>query len=171
MVQIEYKLTEQELYKGLVENANSRLITKLFRGLGSVLLVVMVYITTVNLVSGTNYFSMAYLFPLIMAIYMVFLPEITAKIQVPNLIRSRNAFTEFTRVRMDGNGVRMKGDTFSSHLAWEQFHSIVETKEFFLVKPTEATANVLPKRVFTAADMVAFKNMVVPLTGPKILMK
>ncbi|MCE7043308.1 YcxB family protein [Dyadobacter sp. CY312] len=171
MVQIEYKLTEKELYKGLVENSNSRFITKLFRGFGSVVLVVMVYMTAVNITSGINNFSLAFLFPLVMGVYMVFLPEITAKIQVPNLIKSKNPFTELIKVRMDGNGFRMKGETFSNHLPWEQFHSIVETKDFFLVKAAEATANVLPKRVFTAEDMIEFKSMAASLTGPKVILK
>jgi hypothetical protein len=171
MVQIEYKLTEKELYKGLVENSNSRFITKLFRGFGTVVLAVMVYMTTVSLINGINNFSLPFLFPLVMGIYMVFLPEITAKIQVPNLIKSKNPFTEFIKVRMDGNGFRMKGETFSNHLPWEQFHSIVETKDFFLVKAAEATANVLPKRVFSAEDIVEFKNMVASVTGPKVSLK
>jgi hypothetical protein len=171
MVQIEYKLTEKEVYQGLVQNNSTRLITRILRGLGIFLLVVMVFTTTINIVNGINYFSMSYLFPMLMAVYLTFLSEITAKIQVPNLIKTKNPYVQLVRVRMDGNGFRMKGESFSNFMEWEKFHSIVETADFFLVKPTEAAANIMPKRAFTTEDIAEFKNLMEGVSGPKIKWK
>jgi hypothetical protein len=171
MVQIEFRLTQKEIYKGLVQNTNSRTITRITRLFGTVVLVVMVYITAVNIINGINYFSMSYLFPLVMGIYLTFISEITAKIQIPNLIKSKNPVTEHTRVRMDGNGFRMKGETFSNHIEWEKFHSIIESDDFFMMKTSEATANMLPKRAFTAEDMIEMKSLLTTVNGPKLKLR
>lgn len=171
MVQIEYKLTEKEVYRGLVQNNSSRLITKILRSLGIFLLVVMVFTTTVNIVNGIYYFSMSYLFPLLMGVYLTFLSEITAKIQVPNLIKTKNPFVQEVKVRIDVNGFRMKGESFSNFMEWEKFHSIVETADFFLIKPTEASANIMPKRAFTTEDVAEFRNLLEGVVGPKVKWK
>lgn len=168
MVQIEYKLTEKEVYNGLVQNNSARLITRILRGLGIFLLVVMVFTTTVNIVNGIYYFSMSYLFPFVMSIYLTFLSEITAKIQVPNLIKTKNPYVQEVKVRIDGNGFRMKGESFSNFMEWEKFHSIVETADFYLVKSTEASANIMPKRAFTPEDVTEFKKILDGVTGPKV---
>ena len=170
MVQISYKLTEDEIYKGLVENSNTRVITKVLTIFGSILLAVMLYLTTVNIINGINYFSMGYAFPMFLGAYLVFLPEATAKMQVPNLIKTKNPFTENVVVRIDRAGFRTKGETFSTSHSWDSVHSIVETKDFYLLKPTESTVTVLPKRAFLSEQTDEFKMIVASVNAPVVKM-
>lgn len=170
MIQISYKLTEQEVHQSLLEISNSRFITKMLRIVGSILLAVMLFITTASLINGTFHFSLAYAFPLFIGIYLTFLSEITAKIQTYNLLSNKNPFTEHVKVKIYESGFRVKGETFSKQLTWDKLNLIKETKDFFILKETEITASVLPKRVFTTEEMTAFRNILDAVTGPKIEM-
>ncbi|CAG5000495.1 hypothetical protein DYBT9275_02475 [Dyadobacter sp. CECT 9275] len=171
MIQVNFKLTEDELYKSLVDVSKSRMITKILLIVGSILLAIMLYITTINIVKGIFYFSMGFIFPLFLGVYLIFLSEITAKFQVPNLIKKKNPFTERVTVQLDHTECRTKGETFSHRLTWEKFHAIVETDDFFLLKVTDVTANVLPKRAFTPEDILAFKGILASVKGPQLKLK
>jgi hypothetical protein len=171
MILIEYKLTEDEIYRGVVETSRSRLVTKLLRIFGFVLIGVMLFITTNGLANGTYAFSFTNAFPLLLGIYLVFLSEITAKMQTPNLVKSKNPFSEKVKVRMDQSGFRITGSTFNTHLPWEKFVEIVETKEFFLLKATEGTASVIPKRTLTMEEAIQFRSLVGSVEGPKVNLK
>ena len=170
MIQISYKLTEQEIHQSLLEISNSRLITKVLRIVGSVLLAAMVYITTASLINGTFQFSLYYAFPVFISIYLTFVSEITAKFQTPNLLKKKNPYTEEAKVKIYETGFRVKGDTFSKQLTWDKLNMILETKDFFILKETEIMASVLPKRVFTLEEATEFKSIISTVTGPKIIM-
>jgi len=170
MIQISYKLTEPELYKGLTDISDSRFITKLFRIIGSVLLAVMVFITTSTLIKGTFSFTLSFAFPIFLGIYFFFLSDITARFQVPSLIKKKNRFTEQVVIKMYETGFRVKGETFANQFKWDNMNSIIETKDFFLLKDTEMTASVIPKRVLTEEETAEFKKIVSNITGPKIKM-
>ncbi|WP_221392638.1 YcxB family protein [Dyadobacter sp. NIV53] len=169
MIQISYKLTEKEVHQSLLDISNSRFITKLLRIVGSILLAVMVYITTARLINGTLNFSLYYAFPFFLAIYLTFVSEITAKIQASNLVKKKNPFIELTMVKIYETGFKVKGETYNKQLVWNKLNSIVETKEFFILKETEIMASVLPKRVFTPEETTEFKNLIRTITGPKII--
>ncbi|WP_439584729.1 YcxB family protein [Dyadobacter bucti] len=168
MLPVTYKLTKDELYKGLVETSRSRFITKLFRIIGSVLLAVMVYIFTVNLINGTLFFNLGFAFTLLLGLQMVFLAEIAAKIQVPALIKSKNPLTQEVKVDIRPGSYRIKGESFSNQLAWNQLHSIVETKDFFLLRVSEGSANVLPKRALNSDAITEFRNIIGAVPGLKL---
>ena len=168
MIQISYKLTEQEIYQSLLEISKSRFITNLMRIVGFVLLAVMLFITTSSLRAGTYNFSLGLIFPIFFSIYLIFLSEITAKFQVPNLINKKNPFTEEVKVKIYETGFKVKGETFANQFSWEKLNSIIETKDFFLLKETEIVATVIPKRVLTADDLLQLKNIISAVSGPKI---
>ena len=170
MIQISYRLTEQEIHQSLLDISNSRLITKVLRIAGSLLLAAMVFITTASLINGTFRFSLAYAFPFFAAIYLTFVSEITAKFQTSNLTKNKNPFTEEALVKIYETGFKVKGETFNKQLVWEKLNSIIETKDFFIFKETEIMASVLPKRVFTEQQIAELKNIISSVTGPKIIM-
>lgn len=173
MLSLTYKLTKDELYSGLVETSRSRFITKLFRVAGSILLAVLVYIFTVNLINGTLFFNLGFAFSLFLGLQMVFLPEIAAKIQVPALIKSKNPLAQEVKIDIHMTGYRIKGESFSNQLAWDKLHSIVETKDFFLLRVSEGSANILPKRAFSEQALLEFKNVIAaaPALKTKLLAK
>ena len=168
MIQLTYKLTEPEIYQGLLEISKSRGVTNVLRIAGFVLLAVMLFITTASLTNGVFNFSLGFIFPIFLAVYLIFLSEITAKFQVPNLIKKKNPFTEEVNVKIYETGFKVKGQTFYNQFTWDKLNSIVATPDFFLLKETEVLATVLPKRVFTADDMIRFKNIVSNVNGPKV---
>ena len=79
MIQLTYKLTEPEIYQGLLEISKSRGVTNVLRIAGFVLLAVMLFITTASLTNGVFNFSLGFIFPIFLAVYLIFLSEITAK--------------------------------------------------------------------------------------------
>jgi hypothetical protein len=171
MVQISFKLTEKEIYKGLVETSRSRFITRLMRGFGFFLVAGMLFFTTNSLANGTYVFSFTTSFPLFLGIYLLFLSEITARLQTPNLVKTKNPFSEKVNVRLDRSGFRISGDSFNTQLAWDKFLEIVETDDFYLLKATEGTANVLPKRAFSEEEKAEFKSLVSAVDGLKLKLK
>jgi hypothetical protein len=168
MIEVQYKLTQDEIYRGLVETSRTRVITKALQVFGFILIAVMLFITTNGMVNGTYAISFTNSFPLLLGIYLVFLSEITAKMQAPNLSKTSNPFSEKVKVKMDKSGFRISGSSFNTQLPWEKFVEIVETKEFFLFKATEGTASVLPKRALTAGETVQFRSLVGSVNGPKL---
>jgi hypothetical protein len=168
MIQISFKLTEQELYKGLVETSRSRLVSQLLRGLGFIVLAVIVFFTTSNIKNGTFYFSFGYVFCLLASIYMIFISEITSKFQTSNLIKTRNAYSEQIQVKVTHNHIHFSGDKFSTKLTWDKVLEVVETSDFFLLKTSEGIANPIPKRAFSANELAEFKTTVSNSTGLKL---
>jgi len=171
MIQISFKLTEQEIYKSLVDTSRSRFITKLMQGFGFFLVAVMLFYATNNIAHGTFVFSFTTFFPLFLGTYLLFLSEITAKMQTPNLIKTKNPFSEKVNVKMDKSSFRISGDSFNTQLAWDKILEIVETRDFFLLKATEGTANVLPKRAFSDVQINEFKILANSISGPKLKLK
>ncbi len=171
MLQLSFKLTEKEIYKGLVETSRSRFITRLMQGSGFVLVAVMLFYATNTWANGTFSFSFTTFFPLFLGIYLLFLSEITARMQTPNLVKTKNPFSEQVKVRLDKSGFRISGDSFNTQVAWDKILEVVETKDFFLLKVTEGTANILPKRAFTEEEIIQFKILVNSVTGPKLKLK
>jgi hypothetical protein len=168
MIQINFKLTEKEIYKSLVDTANSRLITKVLRWSGFALMGLMLFYIANQMANATFEWSMTTVFPLLLGGYLFFLPEITGKMQAPNLIKTKNPFSEPVRVKMDHDGFRITGNSFNVKIEWNQFREVIETKDFYLLKATEGTANVLPKRAFADADHAAFLSLVRRANIPKI---
>ncbi len=168
MIQISYKLTKEEIYRGLVATSKSRFVTKLMTGFGLVMAAAMLFIVSNRLANGGFAFSVTSVFPLFLGIYLLFLSEITAKFQVPNIIKTKNAFTEQVRVKIDKSAFRITGETSDSQIKWDKFAEIVETKEFFLLKASDGIANILPKRAFTEEDNARFKILLSSLNGPKV---
>ena len=166
MVQVNYKLTEPEIYQGLLEISKSRVVTNVLRIVGFVLLGIMLFITTASLTHGIFNFSLGFVFPIFLAVYLIFLSEITAKFQVPNLIKKKNQFTEEVSVKLYETGFKVKGETFYNQFTWDKISEIIETDDFFLIKETEVLATVLPKRVFTAEHSVRFRQIVGNITAP-----
>lgn len=171
MVQISFKLTRKEIYKGLVETSQSRFITKVMKGFGLVLAGAMLFYGSNSLANGTFTFSFSIYFPLFLGIYLLFLSEITALIQTPNLAKTKNPFSEQVKVRIDRAAFRISGDSFNTQLTWDKILEVVETNDFYLLKATEGTANVLPKRAFSEGEKAEFRTIVTTVEGPKVKLK
>ncbi len=171
MVQISFKLTKKEIYKGLVDTARSRFITRLMQGFGLVLAGAMLFYASNTLANGTFTFSITIYFPLFLGIYLLFLSEITAAIQTPNLAKSKNPFSEQVKVRIDRSAFRISGESFNTQLTWDKILEVVESSDFYLLKATEGTANVLPKRAFTEEEKTEFRSIVSSIEGLKVKLK
>ena len=168
MIQVNYKLTEQEIYKSLLDISKSRVVTNVMRIIGFILLAVMLFLIAAGLRRGGFDISLGNTFPIFLALYLIFLSEITAKFQTPSLIKNKNPFTEQTQVKIYETGFRVKGETFNNQFQWEKLNSIIETPDFFVLKETEVLATVIPKRVLTQEDATQLKSIISNVTGPKI---
>lgn len=104
----------------------------------------------------------------LLAVQQYFLAEISALIQAPALIKSKNAVTQQIDAKMGRNGITLKGEDFQNQLPWEKHHSVIETHDFFLVKPTEGSANILPKRAFKEEEIAELKAILHSVDGLKI---
>ncbi len=170
MIKLSYKLTESEIYTSLVAIFKSRFITNLMRNVGFVILAVMLFLTTSGLRNGTLNFTAGFAFPIFLAIYLIFLPEITSKFQTPNLVKKKNPFSEEVNVKIYETGYRVQGQTFNNQQSWNNLNAIIETKDFFLLKETDIIATVIPKRVLSAEDSSQLVAIINQVEGPKKLL-
>lgn len=168
MVQANYKLTEKEIYLSLIEISKSRFITLLMRGVGFVILAFMLFYTTASIRNGTFSFSLGHAFPIFLSIYLIFLSEITARFQTPSLIKNKNAYSEEVKVKIYETGFSAKGLTFFNQFTWDKIVVIMETDLFFILKETEVSATVIPKRALKQGEIIELKAIFNGVEGPKI---
>ncbi|TLV02141.1 YcxB family protein [Dyadobacter luticola] len=168
MNEIPFQLTAEELYRGLIALARTRLITKMFRILGMVLLAVLVFITVVMIKDGNFQFTSGYVVTLLLAVYGYFLPEISARIQAPSMVKSQNPIVQPMKLSVHKTYYVLTGENFTNRLTYEKMHSAVETEEFFLLKTSEGSGQMIPKRIFTPEQIAQLKAILLDVNGLKV---
>lgn len=57
-------------------------------------------------------------------------------------------------------GVELKSDDISSRYRWENVYQVRESKNLFYIYQSKAVANLLPKRNFSAEEIVEFRDLI-----------
>jgi hypothetical protein len=167
MNEITFTLSREELYRGLVAVAKTRMITKIFRILSMFLLASVVFITVATLKDGTFKVTSGYVITIILTLYGYFLPEISAKVQAPSIIKAQSPLVQPLKLAVHKTYYTITGSNFTNKLTYEKLHSAVETDEFFLLKTLEGSANIVPKRAFTAEQVTQFRSILSEIRGLK----
>lgn len=168
MITTTFKLTENELYESLVEISKSKFSVKLLRVIGITLLSLMILLLIFNISNGSFVLSFSFFFPIFLQLFMIFISEITAKLQVPNLLKTKNPLVENMLVNINSNYFTITGESFNIQMSFEKLHSVIETKIFFLLKVSDGSANVIPKRTLTIDDVIQFKKIISAVPGLKV---
>lgn len=171
MVTENFKLTKKELFDSLVEVSKSRWVVRIQRATGIFLFLIMMFLTIINVFNHNFVFSFGYLFPLILSLCMIFIAEITAAIQVPDLLKKKDRFTENMQVEVDEENVSITGESFNSQMSLGKLHSVIETNNFFLLKVSEGSANIIPKRVLSLENIVKLRSAFFNVKGLKVNLK
>ena len=171
MITTSFTLTEKELYKSLVEISKSKFVVKMLRIIGIFLFSIMILVTTINIINDNFVISSGFIFPLVLNLLMIFVSEITARLQVPSLLKTKNRFTENMLVEVDSKKISINGESFNIQMSLEKLHSIIETKDFFLLKVSDGSANVIPKRALAGGDIMIFRNIVSSVVSLKTKLK
>lgn len=58
------------------------------------------------------------------------------------------------------NGIELSGEDISSRYLWENVYQVRESKNMFYIYQSKAIANLLPKRYFSAEEIVEFRDLV-----------
>ena len=168
MVTTTFKLTENELYESLVEISKSKFVVKVLRVIGIALLSLMILLLIFNISNGSFILSFGFFFSIFLQLFMIFISEITAKLQVPSLLKTNNPIVENMLLKLDSNYFTFTGESFNIQMSLEKLHSVIETKKFFLLKVSDGSANVIPKRALTTDDVIQFKNIISAIPGLKV---
>ena len=168
MVTTTFKLTENELYESLVEISKSKFVVKVLRVIGIALLSLMILLLIFNISNGGFILSFGFFFSIFLQLFMIFISEITAKLQVPSLLKTNNPIVENMLLKLDSNYFTFTGESFNIQMSLEKLHSVIETKKFFLLKVSDGSANVIPKRALTTDDVIQFKNIISAIPGLKV---
>jgi len=171
MITTTFKLTENELYESLVEISKSKFVVKVLRVIGIALLSLMILLLIFNISNGSFVPSFGFFFPIFLQLFMIFISEITAKLQVPSLLKTNNPIVENMLVKLDSNYFTFTGESFNIQMSLEKLHSVIETKKFFLLKVSDGSANVIPKRALTTDDVIQFKNIISAIPGLDVKLK
>jgi hypothetical protein len=67
--------------------------------------------------------------------------------------------------------ILVKGESFTSQLTWEKTYKVQELKNWILIYQNKAVFNAIPKRLFSDADLEAFKFIVRNIPGLKVKLK
>lgn len=166
MFETNFKLTEQELYEGLVAISRGRRITKIFRIIGviwsvSYLLILISYMAAEAM---PNLYSVVFL---LFGIYMIFLSEISAKFQSRNLIKENSQITEKTTYVFDGTGYQLTGESFSIRLAYSKLYEVREVGNLILFQVSEGSANIVPKRSLSSDQFNTLKKVMASVSNLK----
>ena len=168
MVTTTFKLTENELYESLVEISKSKFVVKVLRVIGIALLSLMILLLIFNISNGSFILSFGFFFSIFLQLFMIFISEITAKLQVPSLLKTNNPIVENMLLKLDSNYFTFTGESFNIQMSLKKLHSVLETKKFFLLKVSDGSANVIPKRALTTDDVIQFKNIISAIPGLKV---
>ncbi|MCF2444790.1 YcxB family protein [Dyadobacter sp. CY345] len=171
MITTSFKLSESELYESLVDISKSKFVVKAFRVIGIPLLFITVLLIVFNNVIGNSFLNFRLIFPIIFSVYMVFISEISAKFQVTKLLKKKNPVIENMQISVDSNYFTLTGESFNINMSLEKLHSIIETKKFFLLKVSDGSANIIPKRALTINDVIQFKNIISTVPGLQVKLK
>jgi hypothetical protein len=91
-------------------------------------------------------------------VFMLGIWYLTLRFTTSRVFKSNTQLLEPRRFSFDDNGIVMKGETFSSDYKWEGFLRVVETATGFLLFTSNVSAVILPKRIFNATQMEAFRK-------------
>ncbi|NIJ54753.1 YcxB family protein [Dyadobacter arcticus] len=171
MDEISYKLNAEELYYGMVDVAKTRLITKIFKILSMVLLGAMAFVTVVTMKSGSFNITTGYVITIVLALYGYFLPEISAKVQVPTIVKNKAPLSQQLKLNFYKTYFSLSGETFNHKINYQKLHSVVETDDFILLKTAEGSADILPKRAFSTDQLLKFKSILGAVEGLKVKLK
>jgi hypothetical protein len=167
MEEVSYQLTDHELYNGLVAVARARKITRFFKIVGMVLIGVMVFVIAVAMRSGDFTLSPGFFLTLALGIYAYFLPEISARIQMPALKKSKNALTQPVNLRLRQSDYILRNENSTQKHAYDKLYAVEETTDFFLLRVTEGSAHIIPKRALGVEGTEKLRGILRSVQGLK----
>ncbi|GAB3783565.1 hypothetical protein GCM10028818_41820 [Spirosoma horti] len=168
MFEITFKLTESELYKGLVAISRSRFIIKAFRIIGITWVILYSFILYSDIAHGVTP-SFYAIFFMLFGLYIIFIAEISSKFQSSKLIKTNAQITEQTTYVFDETSYQLTGESFSSRMTYNKLFEVREVGDFVLLRVTEGSANILPKRVLSTDQFSSLKQTIVSV--PKLKSK
>ncbi|MBD2704177.1 YcxB family protein [Spirosoma sp. BT702] len=167
MFQTTFKLSQQELYKGLIAINRSLFITKLTKGIGILVTLISLSILFSNLYAG-HYSIFTGGFSLLIGVYLIFGTELIVWRQSKKLVENNAQITETTTYTFDQTNYQLEGESFSTRLDYAKLHEVRETKEFILFRVSQGLAHVVPRRALSIEQLAGLKGILAAIPGLKL---
>ncbi|MFD2935366.1 YcxB family protein [Spirosoma flavum] len=170
MIETTFKLTEHELYKGLLAISRSRITTKTSRIFGIFITLVSISVLYGDIMNNATP-SLYSVLLLLFGLYSIFLAEISSKIQARSLMKKKAQITESSIYIFDETSYQLSGESFSTRMTYNKLFEVREVRDFILLRVTEGSANILPKRALSADQFTSLKQIVMAVPNLKLKLK
>ncbi len=159
VIQITFQFTRKELFDGLLVISISRPGTRLYRLIGIGLTLASILIVYIDVFSGRYPAWYSWLF-ILFSLYVTFSPEITTWFQAKTLVKRNAQITEPVTYTFNKTDYSLVGESFSTRMDYVKLYEVRETTDFILLKISEGTAHVIPKRALSVDQFSEVKEIV-----------
>ncbi|GAB3327044.1 hypothetical protein GCM10027299_27030 [Larkinella ripae] len=159
MIQIVFQLTRKELFAGVMAIVKSRLGTKVSQivGLLFVLGSVVIIISEIVYMQRTSLY--AWLF-LVFSLFITFYLRILIWFQIKTLVKRKAQITESVTYTFTKTDYTLTGKSFSTRMDYDKLYEVRVIPDFILLKVSEVSAHVIPKRALSDDQFDALKEII-----------
>lgn len=160
LLSISFKITRLEYARYLLSYFYRRPITIILgvAGLYSLIMPVLVDYGMLGKYNTPFYFSIPY------ALFLLFYPLLMTALAI--LQRYRNAYLKQEMLyEFDEAGVHIKGEDFTSDLAWSHIREVKEMAGFLILKPSRREGYLVKKNVLGADEITYIKEKITAAKG------
>lgn len=159
MIQIAFQFTQKELFKGMMAVAKSRSGTKVSRWIGVLFTLgsVVLLISEVVLTQGTSWSGWYFL---LFSLFITFYLDILIWFQAKKLVKQNAPITEAMTYTFNQTDYMFAGESFSTRMNYAKLYEVRDGRDFILLKVSEVSAHIIPKRVLSAAQFDRLKDII-----------
>ncbi|WP_018621369.1 YcxB family protein [Spirosoma luteum] len=159
VIQITFQFTRKELFDGLLAVSISRPGTRVFRLIGIGLTLASFLIVFIDVFSGRYPAWYSWLF-ILFSLYVTFSPETATWFQAKTLVKRNAQITEPVTYTFNKTDYSLVGESFLTRMDYAKLYEVRETTDFILLKLSEGTAHVIPKRAVSVDQFAVFKEII-----------
>ena len=159
MIQIVFQFTQKELFEGMMAVAQSRFGTKVSRVIGVVLILGSIVMIGGELVytQGTSWYGW---FFFVFSLFITFYLNILIWFQAKKLVERNAPITESMTYTFNQTDYTLRGESFSTRMDYAKLNEVRDGKDFILLKVSDVSAHIIPKRALTTGQFDQLKEIV-----------
>ena len=159
MIKIDFQFTRQELFQGLMTIAKSRRGVRISHGIGILFIVASVLILAASFILYSWMLGYALVF-LAFSLYIRFNLELIIWYQVKNMIKNKAQITEPLSYSFQESSYEFTGESFLTRMDYSKLREVLVGPYFILLKISEGSAHIMPRRAFSAEQFDLFKEII-----------
>ncbi len=139
--------------------AKSRIGTKISKVISGLLFLGSVALLIVDIVLNQRTSFYAWLF-LVFCVFLFFYLDLLIWLQVRKIVKRNAQITEPVTYMFNQTDYELTGDSYSTRMDYTKLYEVREVTDFILLKVTEVSAHIIPKRALAADQFASFKDII-----------